>query len=77
MASSFHSVWALELLLLLKREGRSFSHEEPVSSLRASPAVVEKAINSLNAAGLASGHDESMIYLPVSPDIARKNRAAR
>jgi DNA-binding IclR family transcriptional regulator len=71
IASSFRSVWALELLLLLKHEGRSCSHEELVSGLRASPSVVEKAMESLIAAGLAGAdEEESYRYMPVGSDVA-------
>lgn len=70
VASSFRSVWALELLLLLKREARPCSQEELVTSLRASPAVVEAAMSSLIAAGLAGGDSHAMLYMPVSPDVA-------
>ena len=70
IASSFRSVWALELLLLLKREGRNCSTAELVASLRASPSVVEKALESLTAAGLAGGDGDAFAYMPVSPDVA-------
>ena len=70
IASSFPSVWALELLLLLKREGRSCTSEELVASLRASASVVEKALDSLTAAGLAGADGRGYAYMPISPDVA-------
>jgi len=70
IASSFRSVWALELLLLLKKEARPCSSEELVSLLRASPSVVENAVDSLIAAGLAGSEGERARYMPVSPQVA-------
>lgn len=53
IAASFRSVWALELLCLLRRNrDRSMSHEEMVSGLRASQLVVSQSLESLSAAGL-------------------------
>jgi hypothetical protein len=70
IGSSFRSVWALELLLLLKREARACSREDLVTSLRASPAVVEQAFESLSAAGLAGADGLCLTYMPVSPEVA-------
>lgn len=70
IASSFRSVWALELLLLLKSEGRNLTTEELVTSLRASPSVVENALEALVAAGLAGGENDAFAYMPSSPDVA-------
>jgi DNA-binding IclR family transcriptional regulator len=56
IASSFRSVWALELLLLLKREARAYSADELVELMRASPSVVERVLESLTAAGLVGPH---------------------
>ena len=70
IASSFRSVWALELLLLLKREARPCSTEELVTSLRASSSVVEKALESLGAAGLAGREGANFAYMPVTPAVA-------
>ena len=69
IASSFRSVWSLELLLLLKREGRACSKEELVTLLRASPFVVETALTSLIAAGLADSDGKTASYMPVSRDV--------
>lgn len=65
-ASSFPSVWALELLLVLKREPRKWSQEELIASLRASDLVVTKALEALVAAGLVSEESDGAIYMPVS-----------
>ena len=70
IASSFRSVWALELLLVLKSEQRSWSHEELVSTMRASDLVVTKALDALEAAGLVSNDGDKAQYMPVSEDVA-------
>ena len=44
VASSFPSVWTLELLLILKRDRRRWSREELVATMRASELVVSNAL---------------------------------
>lgn len=70
IASAFRSVWALELLLLLKREGRPCTTEELVTLMRASPSVVDKALESLGAAGLTVTDGDGHAYAPVSREVA-------
>lgn len=70
IASSFRSVWALEVLLLLKQGGRPFSTEDLVEQMRASSFVIEKALDSLVSAGLADTDGNSAVYRPVSPGVA-------
>jgi DNA-binding IclR family transcriptional regulator len=70
IASSFRSVWALELLLLLKRENRTCATEELVALLRASPSVVEKALDALISAGLAGSEEGEFAYMPVNGQVA-------
>lgn len=70
IATSFRSVWALEVLLLLKREARSLSTEELVTSLRASAAVVNQALGSLVAGGLAASDGATAEYCPITPEVA-------
>jgi hypothetical protein len=71
--SSFRSVWALELLLHLKRGGdRYWTRTELVETLRASDLVVASGIESLLAAGLVLQRDDgSARFAPASPDLAR------
>jgi hypothetical protein len=69
IAASFPSVWALELLLLLKSDRRLWAREEMVATLRASELVVSKALDALVSAGLASIEGEGVVYLPVSRDV--------
>jgi hypothetical protein len=70
IASSFRSVWALELLLILKRDRRLWSHAELVATMRASELVVSKALDALVAAGLASVAGEGAEYMPINDDVA-------
>lgn len=70
IASGFRSVWALELLLILKRERRIWSREELVSTMRASELVVSKALDALVAAGLASADEQGAEYMPINDEVA-------
>lgn len=70
IGSSFRSIWALELLLLLKRDRRVWPHPELVATLRASELVVSKALDGLVAAGLASVEEEGASYMPASEALA-------
>jgi hypothetical protein len=71
VGSSFRSVWALELLLLLKTERRPWAPAELIAALRASELVVNKALEELIAGGLVSVDVESARYLPANNSIAR------
>ena len=70
IASSFRSVWALELLLVLKRDRRVWSRQELVSTMRASELVVSKALDALVAAGLAFVEGEAAEYMPINDQVA-------
>jgi hypothetical protein len=63
------SVWALELLLLMRRgAGRSWSPQELVDELRASPALVSDNLASFERAGLVvAGPDDRYAFSPASP----------
>jgi len=69
IAASFPSVWALELLLALKSERRRWTRDELVQSLRASELVVNKTLDALVAAGLATIEGEGATYAPVNRDV--------
>jgi hypothetical protein len=71
IASSFHSVWALELLLLLKSEQRKWSPDELITALRASDLVLSQAIGALVRAGLITADQSGVSYAPASEGIAR------
>lgn len=71
--STFRSVWALELLLFLKRNNdRTWSHVDLVTGLRGSDLVVTQGLESLAAAGLILTEENGKVrYQPVSGEIAR------
>lgn len=71
-ASSFSSVWALELLLVLKGQPRPWPRAELVTTLRASELVVTRALESLLAAGLVSIEGDEAAYMPVNDRVAAK-----
>lgn len=69
--TSFPSVWSLEVLLLLRREQRGCSREQLVEALRASDLVINQALSSLVAGGLAIVDEAGLAnYSPASNDIA-------
>jgi hypothetical protein len=70
IGSSFRSVWALELLLILKQELRPWPHAELVSTMRASDLVVNKALDGLVSAGLAIDEPEGAAYMPINDHVA-------
>ncbi len=65
---SLRSVWALELLLLLRRDRRrSWGVGELVQEMRASTPVVNESLQALQTAGLTSGTaDGRFSYAPAS-----------
>jgi hypothetical protein len=69
IGSSFRSVWALELLLILKGDRRVWSQAELVSTMRASELVVSKALDGLMYAGLASIDGEGAVYMPINDEV--------
>jgi biotin operon repressor len=71
IGSSFRSVWALELLLLLKRDNRPWSRDELITALRASELVVNKTLDELLAAGVISIEGDQTVYQPASPDMRK------
>jgi DNA-binding transcriptional regulator PaaX len=73
IASSFRSVWALELVLHLKRnQEQAWETVDIVNAMRASELVVSNALTSLIAAGLVVQEaDGQTRYAPASPDIER------
>jgi len=75
---TFGSVWALEVLLLLKREAaRAWTSHDLVAALRASDSVIDRSIAGLLAAGLVVIEDDSFArYAPAGPGLARLVEAA-
>lgn len=76
IGSTFRSVWAMELLLVLKREQRPWSHEELVATMRASDLVVTRALLALEAAGLVSNEADQAQYTPATGEIGALVEAA-
>jgi DNA-binding FadR family transcriptional regulator len=72
IGSTFRSVWALELLCMLrKRDGERLSHSEMVEGLRASDTIVSQSLAMLSAAGLVLvDQGGSATYRPASDDLA-------
>jgi hypothetical protein len=67
--ASVRSVWALELLLLLRRDpGRAWSPDELVRELRGSPAIVAEELAGLQRAGLVAAEPDGRFrYGPQAP----------
>jgi len=67
-----HSVWALELLLLMRRSPEHhWSQQELVSELRASPALVANNLATFERGGLVTADEEGRYtYCPASPLLA-------
>lgn len=70
VAATFPSVWTLEVLLALKRQGDQCSREDLVSKLRASDLIVTKALDVLVAAGLVSVDGATVSYVPINAGMA-------
>jgi hypothetical protein len=68
-ASLFKSVWALELLFVLKRDpARAWRREEMIRELRSSQVVVTEGLNNLLLVGLAIEAEAGLYqYQPGSP----------
>lgn len=71
IASTFRSVWSLEVLLYLRASPETVHRrEELVGQLRASEAVIAKSIEALLAAGLIVEEDEGAVrYAPAGKDL--------
>ena len=71
--STFRSVWALELMCLLRQNrDRALSHGEMVGGLRGSDLVVTQSAEALTAAGLIVVNEEGGAqYMPATPELER------
>jgi len=76
---AFRSVWALELLLHLRRtRERAWSTEELVEALRGSALIVSQSLDGLIRAGLVSIDDRGCArYQPASPETEQLMDAAQ
>lgn len=75
--ASIKSTWALELLLLLRKQAPAGSAQETlVRTLRATPSLVSSCLDQLQTAGLvAADENGSWRYQPAAPtldDLAHK-----
>src|SRR5689334_14163831 len=71
VSANVKSIWALELLLMMRRQrARLWRTEELVSELRASTVVVREALAGLGAGGLVTGDDTGRFcYRPISDQL--------
>jgi hypothetical protein len=69
--ASFRSVWALELLCMLRQNpDRSLSRDEMVAGLRGSELVVTQGVETLSAAGLVVTEDDGAArYRPAAAEL--------
>ena len=66
--SAIRSTWSLELLLRVRKEpSRSFARDELVLELRSAPALIDRCIKDLNAAGLLECGADTCKYEPATP----------
>lgn len=79
IASSFRSVWAIELLCHLRQSSNDdFTPEQLVETLRASDVVIRQSITGLTAVGLAVVTDDGCVrYQPASDELDRLAAAAQ
>lgn len=69
--SAVPSVWALETLLLLRRDReQGWAVDRLVAELRANVTLVNDCLVGLQRAGLAIGEDGIFRYAPASPTLA-------
>lgn len=69
--SAVPSVWALEVLLLLRHEDEAkWAVDRLVAELRANATLVNDCLSGLQRAGLVLGEDGSYRYAPASPTLA-------
>ena len=73
IATSIGSIWALELLLVLRRDpDRGWAPPSLVHELRSSPNIVEDALGKLRKAGLMEEDGAGMYrYRAASPQLDR------
>lgn len=67
-ASSIASIWALELLVLVRQDRRAWTSAELMRQLRGSDAVLAQCLHRLQGLGLISEESGSYLYRPVSPE---------
>ena len=70
VAASFVSLWAVELVLLLRRHGdRAFTRDELIRELRSSHVAVAEALANLHSAGLVIEESDHYRFRAGSPPV--------
>ncbi|HVY84750.1 MAG TPA: hypothetical protein VG943_06435 [Caulobacterales bacterium] len=71
VAGLIRSVWALEVLLLLRRRSpAALTPDELTRELRATPTLVTTCLQQLETAGLVAGENGAWTFSPSSPRLA-------
>ena len=68
-ASSIASIWALELLLLVRQDRRAWTGSELMRQLRGSNVVIAQGLQRLRSAGLITEESDRYLYQPNSPEV--------
>ena len=68
-ASSIASIWALELLLLVRQDRRAWTSAELMRQLRGSDAVLTQCLHRLQNLGLIIEESGSYLYRPSSAEV--------
>ncbi len=69
---SIRSIWALEVLLLLRRSPSGLTAEAIVANLRSSPMLIARCLHQLSDAGLVSVGDDGLArYSCATLELAR------
>jgi hypothetical protein len=68
-ASSIASIWALELLLLVRQDRRAWTSAELMRQLRGSDVVIAQGLQRLHSAGLITEESSRYLYKPHSTEI--------
>jgi DNA-binding GntR family transcriptional regulator len=73
IATTFRSVWALELLCHLRKDPQAeIQPQELITNLRASELIVRRSLGELVAAGLVTvGGQGQARYAPATPELDR------
>jgi DNA-binding GntR family transcriptional regulator len=71
LRGTIRTVWALELLLLLRRAApQAWTPEALVREMRASTLVVDESLKRLESAGLLRKDGDGFSFAPASPTLA-------
>jgi DNA-binding HxlR family transcriptional regulator len=68
-ASSIASIWALELLVLVRQDRRAWTSAELMRQLRGSDVIIAQGLQRLQNAGLITEDSGRSVYKPSSPEI--------